>query len=322
MFRTELTPIPFYQKISIDSPILLMGSCFTTHMGEKLQAYKFNLLTNPSGVIYNPISLFKCIHLSQESEDHIEEGILENQGIFRHWDFHSDVSHPNKNELIKSIQQTLTETGNFLKKADWIIFTFGTSYVFRHKNTNRIVANCHKVPAKEFERSMLTIEDIRKGFLKIHRIIKKLNPDTKIMLTVSPVRHLRDSLEMNNVSKSILRVGCHELQSEADGIYYFPAYEIVMDDLRDYRFYNADMLHPNQQAIEYIWDKFKKTCIDAETNEFIIQWEKILRALNHKPFYPGTNEHKTFILKTIEEVDRFSNVVDVRHELEVLKNQL
>ncbi len=322
MFRTELNPDPLSQRINLKSNVLLIGSCFTIHMGEKLKAYKFYTLTNPFGVIYNPTSLFNCIAHSLKPNDHIIDDILENQGVYRHWDFHSDVSHPDKKELENRIKVTISRTGKFINEAEWIIFSFGTSYVFKLKSQNRIVANCHKLPASEFDRSLLSVEEIAEEFHTTYNSIKAINANAKIIVTLSPVRHIRDTLELNSVSKSILRLACHQIQSEHSDVFYFPAYEIMMDDLRDYRFFNQDMLHPNQSAIDYIWEIFKKVCIDDETNSFLIQWEKILKALNHKPFYPGTEEHKKFISKTIDKVSKFSNMIDISQEITLLKNQL
>ncbi|MFC2124995.1 GSCFA domain-containing protein [Bacteroidota bacterium] len=322
MFRSELNPYPFLNKINLKSNVLLLGSCFTIHIGEKLKTNKFSTLTNPYGVIYNPISLYNCVKNSLNPDEHIENSILENQGVYRHWDFHSDVSHPDKKELVNKIKDSVNQTSRFIKEADWIIFTFGTSYIFKLKEYDRIVANCHKIPASKFDRSILSVEEITDGFKEAYNLIKAFSADAKFILTVSPVRHIRDTLELNNVSKSTLRLACHGIQSELNDVYYFPAYEIMMDDLRDYRFYNQDMLHPNKSAIDYIWDKFKKACIDDDTNDFLVQWDKILKALNHKPFFPGTEEHKKFISKTINEVSRFSNMIDVEEEITFLKNQL
>ena len=322
MFRTELNPEPFAEKINLNSIILLLGSCFTIHIGERLKEYKFNTLTNPYGVIYNPVSLFNCITNSLDPDYNIEEGILENQGIYRHWDFHSDLSHQNKNEFLNNLKGAIDKTRSFIKKADWIILTFGTAYIFCLKGKDRIVANCHKIPAGKFDRTLLTMDEIIRGFQTTYRVVKELNDNVKIILTVSPVRHIRDTLELNSVSKSTLRLACHEIQSEFKDVFYFPAYEIMMDDLREYRFYNQDMLHPNQEAIDYIWNKFKKVCIDDDTNDFIIKWGKILKALNHKPFFPGSEEHKKFITKTIKEINEFSNKINVEEEIALLKNQL
>lgn len=322
MFRTELIPDPLSDKINLRSPVLLLGSCFTEYIGLKMIDFKFDTLLNPFGVIYNPVSLYNCIDISLQDQVEIEEGIIENQGTYRHWDFHSEVSDVNKKGLVDKVIGQLDGTRSFLNRTDWIIFTFGTAFIYKLIQGNRIVANCHKIPSGRFERTLLSTDEIIDGFIKVYDQIKEIRSQVKFILTVSPVRHIRDTLTSNTVSKSLLRLACEEIASGFDDAYYFPAYEILLDDLRDYRFYKQDMVHPNDQAVEYIWDKFVKACIDEETQQFIRDWEKILKSMKHRPFHPGTEEHKRFLMKTIDEVNRFSNIINVDKELKFLSGQL
>ncbi len=321
MFRTELNVLPSSWKISIDDPVFLLGSCFAIHIGERLQQYKFEALTNPFGTIFNPHSLFRLIEFSLNEEKIPEWSFLENQGIHRNYFFHSDVSGKTEEELTRSIQEKRAQTFHSIKNAKVILLTFGTAVYYRLKKNNEIVANCHKVPAKEFNKEMLSANEIVEGFVKTYDAIKEINPDVNFILTVSPVRHLKDSLEVNSVSKAILRTASEEIKNSHNDVAYFPSFELMMDDLRDYRFYKEDMLHPNDQAITYIWEKFIGAYFDEKTLKFVEEWSSIIKALHHRPFNPGTEEHKNFLMKTIERIQKL-NRPNVQEEIEQLKSQL
>ena len=209
-----------------------------------------------------------------------------------------------------------------LAHTDLVILTFGTVFVYQLKANGEMVANCHKVPQKQFDKKLLSVEEIVSGFQAIKEKIEKLNPNIRFLLTVSPVRHTREGLPQNNLSKSILRMACHELCEAHSNVSYFPAYEIMLDDLRDYRFYEKDLIHPNEQAQDYIWQQFSQTHFDDETLSFVNEWSKVKSALAHKPFDAQSEEHQQFLKATLKKLQNLSGQVDVSEEIERLQSQM
>jgi len=322
MFRTPVSPKKSARKISLNDPLFLIGSCFSENIGLKLSENKFDNLTNPYGVIYNPLSIFKLMEDALLEKTIDDNFILKNQGIFRHYDFHSDISALNKDDLLIQIGEANKYSKIYLLQSKWILITLGTAIVYIHKKLNGIVSNCHKVPAKEFEKRRLHPDEILKAFDSFYQTLKSLNKDFNVILTVSPVRHIKDSFETNSISKSILRYACGVLSESYENVQYFPAFEIMMDDLRDYRFYNTDMLHPNDSAIEYIWEAFQQSYFSDDTIQFLKDWAKVRNALNHKPFFPDSEEYQQFLKSTIHHLKAFQSRVDISNELRLLKKQL
>jgi hypothetical protein len=322
MFRTPVIPAKSSEKIELSHTLYLIGSCFSEHIGQKLSENKFNSLTNPFGVVYNPVSIFKLL-VNTISENQLDERyIIQNQGIYRHFDFHSDISALDKNELLSQIKEAYKYSKSYLLSSKWIILTLGTSIVYRHKRLNEIVSNCHKIPAGEFHKERLHPDEIVNAFQVFYDTLKNVNKSFNIILTVSPVRHLKDSLEINSISKSILRYVCEIISTSFPEVQYFPSFEIMMDDLRDYRFYETDMLHPNTSAIDYIWEAFLESYFDGETIEFVREWKKIRKALKHKAFYPDSKEHQQFIKNTLQQLQTFRGKVDISNEMKILEKQL
>ncbi|MEQ9165891.1 MAG: GSCFA domain-containing protein, partial [Fulvivirga sp.] len=210
----------------------------------------------------------------------------------------------------------------FLKKTDYLIITFGTAFVYELDSTAEVVANCHKVPAKNFTKKLLTQKQVLEAFEEVYQRLMDLKPDLKIILTVSPVRHIKDTLALNSVSKSTLRLTCHTLENQYENVEYFPSYELVMDDLRDYRFYKSDMLHPSAEAEDYIWNKFASTYFNDQTQSFIKEWVKIKVAIDHRPFNPASEKHQQFIKATIKKIELLPQEISFSQELEMLRNQL
>jgi len=287
-----------------------------------LQDYKFDVCVNPFGIVYNPVSLFKLIDLALSEGDLCEDGFLENQGTVRHYDLHSELSASSTRYLQDKFANARRGAAEYIQSSQYIIMTFGTAAVFRLNTMGGIVANCHKMPEALFSRHFLNSEDIFEIFGDIYRRLKRINPDLKIILTLSPVRHTRDTLQGNQLSKSILRVAIGRIEQTFEQVVYFPSYEIMMDDLRDYRFYTEDLTHPNEMALKYIWDKFSDTFFSIETKKFIEEWSKIRKALSHKPFNPKSREHLDFIEKTIERLKQFKSKVNVESEIAQMENQL
>ncbi len=246
-FRTSILPTQSLHQLGIKMPVLTLGSCFADAMGSRLKAYKISTLANPFGVVYNPHSIHKLLKLAVYNALIPESTFVQNREVFLNYDFHSEFSFLTQSALKTQLQAIVESTHNFLKSTQWLIITYGTTWVYQRNDTGEIVANCHKLPAKQFTKSLLTQNKIIESFEEMHQQLKVFNPEIKIILTVSPVRHIKDTLELNSVSKSILRLACHTLSTSIKDIMYFPAYEIMMDDLRDYRFYKADMLRPQMK---------------------------------------------------------------------------
>lgn len=316
-FRTQVKIEPLAQKIQIHEPILLLGSCFSEHIGNKIQEAKFDVLSNPFGVLFNPISIFNLLNKNLGG-DYFENNYLKNRGVYYNYHLHSKVSNPNIEELKKEVGQKYSQTQKYLSNSKHIILTFGTAFVYTKKEGGEIVANCHKMPANLFEKRLLDIEEIVKYFDNFH---SQLTDNQQVILTVSPVRHTKETLILNSVSKSILRVAAHELSQKYSNVHYFASYELLLDDLRDYRFFKADMLHPNEQAIDYIWNSFQDFVFEEETKTFIKNWNKILQALSHRPFYPASEEHQEFLKKTLQKLQNFKNI-DTSKEIQSIQDRL
>jgi GSCFA family len=318
-FRTELHLSEKYPEISYQTPILSLGSCFADRIGTKLQENKFNTLVNPFGVIFNPISLFKHFeYVFSDSGQTIfsEKKQVQNpDGIWQHYDFHSKMGNSDKEIFQQNIFSQIQKTHFFLQKQPFCLFTFGTAFVYQHIENNEIVANCHKMPQKYFQKKMLTLEEITNSFDKIAHLFQ----NQKILLTVSPVRHLKDTLPLNSVSKAILRLACHYLQEKYENVYYFPSYEFTLDDLRDYRFYKPDMLHPTEQAEQYIWQKLTQACMSADTQATMQAWKNIQKSLGHHIFQENTPSAILFFKKLLENLKKLSTQIDVGQEIEKLE---
>ncbi len=322
MFQTVVKLNKSAHKINLQDHILALGSCFATNIGSKLSENKFSINVNPFGTLFNPVSIFKLVNQAALHGMIDAMGIVENQGVFHHFDLHSDLSSVNRNELLEQANGQIRKVSEELANTSIVIYTFGTAIVYELLETGEIVANCHKVPANAFNRRFLEADEIVHNFKVNFDLIKSINKGARFILTVSPVRHQKESFEQNNVSKSILRIACERIRNEFGSVEYFPAFEIMMDELRDYRFYAEDMLHPNQVATDYIWGKFMDVYFDDTTKDFISSWGKIRKAIAHRPFNPSSKEHQSFLKKTIDQLNEFSNKIDINEELEILKSQL
>src|SRR5688500_6766060 len=255
-FRTALNVTPARLQMQLTDKILTQGSCFSTAIGQRLVAYKIRTVVNPFGVIYNPESIHRALSYSIFNEPVPDHTFVQHQEIFLNYNFHSELSSADKGDLSSKLANTIGATHYFLRDAQWMLLTYGTAWAYHRKDTGEVVANCHKLPSGMFTRSLMSVEGILNSFRTFYEQLKKFNPTIRIILTISPVRHLKDTLELNSVSKSVLRVACHDIAATFDDVEYFPAYEIQLDDLRDYRFYKPDMLHPTTEAEDYIWEKF------------------------------------------------------------------
>ncbi len=323
MFRTELILPPSHHKIGINDHIFSIGSCFAQVIGNKLRTNKFNTYVNPFGVIYNPASIFRLLHNAINCTEPSDNTYVVNQGVCYNYMFHSDFSSDNLDDLKAQVMQSILSAGEYLKKVKWLFITLGTSFCYEKKDDGQLVTNCHKLPADTFNKRMLTVDEIDRRFDQLYYALQASNPDLRYIFTVSPVRHTKNTLERDSVSKATLRLACEHIKNKyPEQVEYFPSYEIMMDDLRDYRFYDADMIHPNETAQEYIWQKFSETYFAEKTQQFLKKWDKLQKALHHKPFHPDSAAHQKFIQKIIAQLKGLNGTVNVEKEIKFLRKQL
>ena len=280
--------------IDYSSKLVSFGSCFAENMGNKFDYYKFLTLINPFGIIFNPISLEKILLRSIHKKYFTENDIFYHNEAWHCFEVHSVLSNPEKGKFLTRLNQLIDATNGHLENTTHCLITLGTSWVYKHIESDTIVANCHKVPQKLFTKELLSTADIEASLKRIVSKIQVVNPNCKFIFTISPVRHSKDGFVENNVSKSHLITALYHFLSNATSSIYFPSYEIMMDELRDYRFYAEDMLHPNQTAIDYIWMKFSENYINEVEFETMQHVSEIQKALSHIPFNPNSESHIKF----------------------------
>ncbi len=311
-FRTIIYLKKHEEQISYKNNIMILGSCFTENIGVKLQNLLLKTDINPFGVIYNPISVANSLQILINKKAFINSDLKQNNELWFSFFHHGRFSNTNKNRCLKNINERIKTSSNFLNKTDYLFITFGTAWTYELKETGKVVSNCHKLPKTNFKRKLLSVEEIVVEYQNLIKELKNYNPNIKIVFTISPVRHLKDGVEQNNLSKSILKIAVNKLV-ENNNISYFPAYEIMMDDLRDYRFYDNDMLHPNLLAINYIWNKFSDVFFNNETLGIITEIEKLIKAKEHRPYNPKSKNHQKFIetqLKKIKVLNQKYSFID------------
>ena len=317
-FRTVVRLPPGNHLIGLKTPVLTTGSCFSDAIGDRLRSFKIPTMVNPFGTAYNPISIHKALSFPGIPA----YSFLQSEDIHLNYDFHSNFSATRHDVLQQKVTRCIDDTRAFLKNASWLMITYGTAWVYHLKENGEVVSNCHKQNAALFDKSLLSQKQIIESFSQLYQRLKAEHPTLRIILTVSPVRHLKDTLELNSVSKSILRLSCHTLAEQYDDVEYFPAFEMMMDDLRDYRFYKSDMIHPSTEAEDYIWENFVGRYSDPVFKDFIKKWKPIQAALAHKPFHPQSTGHQQFISDTLRKLEELSHQIDVKEEMTLLRNQL
>jgi hypothetical protein len=321
-FRTEVSLPCSGVRIHLGDRLLTIGSCFSDAIGGQLISNKLDVSVNPFGTTYNPISIHKLIQYAVSNRLIPENSYFQRGELFLHYDFHSAYSSLALPELKERVQSAIGNMNSFLKQAKWLIITYGTAWLYELKESRETVANCHKMPQALFGKSLLTQKKMLDSFDTMYHHLKSLNPEIQIILTVSPVRHIKETLVLNSVSKSILRVACHTITEQHHDVHYFPAYEILLDDLRDYRFYESDMIHPSETAEEYIWQKFGEQYFDDDLKGFLTKWKDIKTALNHRPFHSGSDAHQQFLRTTLRQLEELKPFVNVDEEIKMLKSQL
>jgi hypothetical protein len=294
-------------------------------MGEKLLASKFNVIINPFGIIYNPISIANAIIRITKCEQYNEQELMYFNNKFISLEHHGEYSSADKNECLEKINSTILTTNKSLKSASHLLITLGTAWVYKHLQQDKIVANCHKIPQKEFAKTILSLEEIKKSLHKAVQECRRINNSINIVFSLSPVRHLNDGVIENQLSKSLLHVAIQQVINEMENCHYFPAYEIMIDDLRDYRFYKEDLIHPNDIAIKYIWEKFCNSAIEKKSLIAKDKIEEINKAILHKPFYEKSEEYKKFVLATINKIELLQKdypEINFKKEISILIKKL
>lgn len=311
-------------KINHQHKILTIGSCFSDEMGNRLVDLKFDGLINPFGIIFNAYSIQNLIERSIDKRYFTTDDVHQNGEQFFCFDVHSSFNALSKDEVLINLNLTLDRVHHQIHQCDVLILTLGTSWVYERIDTAEIVANCHKVEAKQFKKVLLSTEENFKSMDLIAFEITKINPNVKIITTVSPVRHIKDGMVENNVSKARLLDALYQLDLKYKQVNYFPSYELVIDDLRDYRFYKEDLIHPTNQAVEYIWEKFGETYFENSTQTIIQKISKINSALNHRPFNEESTSHQKFLQKTMQMINELEKgqKLDFQQEKEILRTKI
>lgn len=301
-FRTEI-PIPKSDHpIDYNSRVMSLGSCFAVNIADKLDYFQFVQNVNPFGILFHPQAIEKFIGFAQDDKHFCEADIFFHNERWHCYDAHSDLSDPNPVQLLQKLNLAVSKSRARIQKATHLIITYGTAWAYREKASQQLVANCHKMPQIHFSKEILPVDAIEHSIRQTIAAIRNLNPNAKILFTVSPVRHLKDGFSENQRSKSHLLSGLHQaIQDNACS--YFPSYEIMMDDLRDYRFYAEDMIHPNQIAVDYIWQRFSQTHISESAFPVMEQVNHIRKGLAHRAFDPDSQSHKQFIAKLQSQID-------------------
>ncbi|NDV16848.1 GSCFA domain-containing protein [Muricauda sp. TY007] len=291
--QTKIPLTPNDNPIDYQSKLVLLGSCFVENIGAKLDYFQFQKLQNPFGILFHPLAIENLVQRAIAGKNYQQEEIFEQDGIWRCFDAHSDLRSTSSEELLHLLNQRLRETKTSLETSSHIIITLGTAWVYEHNSSSKTVANCHKVPQKQFTKKLLSVTEIESSLNNLVRMIQKVNPKAQIIFTISPVRHLKDGFVENQQSKAHLFAALHQI-IKGHSVSYFPSYEIMMDELRDYRFYDKDMVHPNELAVDYIWQKFKSVWIAKNTYLIMDKVDAVQKGLMHRPFNPDSEAHQKF----------------------------
>jgi len=312
-------------NISFKDRILLMGSCFSEEISNKLQALKFNVIQNPNGILYDPLSISDALFSYIENKPFEEKNLFQLNGLWYSWQHHSVFSGINKESVLQKINDSRLGAHVFLKNATYLFITFGTAFNYLLKNNLQNVANCHKAPGNSFIKNLLPVEEIRADLQSVITALEIFNPQLRIIFTVSPVKHIKDGIIENSRSKARLIEAAHAIAEEKQNAFYFPSYEIVTDILRDYRFFKKDLVHPNEMATDFVFEKFSESFFDRETKNIINEIEKVTAAANHKPFEKESEKHQKFLLAQIENIDRLRRqfpFVNLSNERQHFQSQL
>lgn len=306
IFRTEVSLPKVSRQLSYRKNILMVGSCFTENIGNSLSQHLFPVVTNPCGILYNPASIADCISYLGGEKKIRESDLFQANGLWNHFSFHSRFSHPDKETALEMMTSSVASASQSFNSASHLFLTFGTSWVYREKETGEIAGNCHKLPANRFTRERLSVEAMTAQWVGLLKTLFEVYPDLCVVLTVSPVRHMKDGSYENQVSKSALFLLIDQLKTRFNTgqLDYFPSYDLVMDELRDYRFYDNDMLHLSEAGTAFVQEKFNSAFLDHESKEIHVALAKIIKALDHKPFQVENPIYLNFLSALEEEIQR------------------
>ncbi|MCZ8197417.1 MAG: GSCFA domain-containing protein [Flavobacterium sp.] len=306
-FTTKIPILKYQNPIDYNSKILSLGSCFAENMGQKFDYFKFKNVVNPFGIIFNPVSIEKLIYRVINKIEFTESDIFFHNESWHCFEVHSDLSTSSSELLLANLNKVLHSFRSQIQEATHLILTYGTSWIYRNKVSNEIVANCHKVAQNQFDKEILSVETIEKSIQNTIDLVKKINPNCNFIFTISPVRHIKDGFVENQRSKAHLITALHSSNFQLPTSSYFPSYEILMDELRDYRFYADDMLHPSQTAIDYIWMKFFENYVDEKEFATMQQVCDIQKALHHKPFNVTSDSHQKFLKNLNQKINTLAS---------------
>ncbi len=294
-------------RLSHADRLLLMGSCFASEMGERLTKAKFCCDVNPYGVLYNPLSISAALREIADGSEYTPDRLFHFRECWHSPMHHGDFSSPRADEALCTINTRLRKAHAWLPRLDYLMLTFGTAWVYQSRETGQVVSNCHKLPEFHFTRRRLSVDEIVLDYQSLLAHLWSLNPRLKFLLTVSPIRHIRDGLHANNLSKATLLLAIDRLQTLfPDRLFYFPAYELLLDELRDYRFYADDLVHPSAVALRHVWEQFVHACLSPTALQIMEECEKISKSLYHKPFRPDSEEYKRFLGQIVLKIDQLS----------------
>jgi hypothetical protein len=296
-FSTEVVVTDLANKISYDSKIVSLGSCFAVNMSENFKKFQFQHSVNPFGILFHSQALANLLEFAVTDKVFDESDIFYHNEIWSSFDAHSDMNELEDFEILLKLNQKIRTFKTDLQQASHLIITLGTAWVYKNIATNKLVANCHKILQKEFTKEILSVATIEQNLHDIVNYVTKLNPNIQCIFTLSPVRHLKDGLIENQRSKAHLITALQNFLEGEKQHYYFPSYEIIMDELRDYRYYGADLLHPNEIALQYIWEKFSKHCITESAYPTMQLVDEVQKGLAHRPFNPYSEQHAKFLDK-------------------------
>lgn len=323
---TPVTPSKHLPRCSQADSLMLFGSCFATEIGQRLCDAKFRCDVNPYGVLYNPASIATALREVMEGAHYTAENLFELGGCWHSPMHHSSFSDERRERVLEDINLRLEKAHTQLASCRMLLLTWGTAYVYTDKRTGRVVGNCHKRPERAFARRRLSVEEIVEEYTDLITALTQQGWDGQMVCTVSPIRHIRDGLHENQLSKATLLLAIDRLQQTfPDRVFYFPAYEIVLDELRDYRFYAEDMVHPSELAVRYVWQRFTEACLTAEARQVAAFCEEIHKALAHKPFRPESEEYKRFLGQIVLKIEQISGkypYLDFQNEKELCRIRL
>ncbi len=321
--KVNITPPDFL--IDYRSKLMLLGSCFAENMGNKFTYYKFDVDVNPCGIVYNPRSVANVLRLMLDNKKFQESDLLRENGKWISLYHHGCFSDRELMTVLNRINGRLEEARENLKRTDLLVVTWGTAWVYKYMKTGMVVANCHKIPAKEFERYRLSVGEIADEYISLIRRLREVNPDLRVMFTVSPIRHWKDGADGNQLSKSTLLLAIEQIREAVELVYYFPAYEIVLDELRDYRFYAEDMLHLTSFTVDYIWERLLFSYISPDVLGVMNTIGRINKGITHRPFDAASDDYRNLVRKllaAIREVTRIHPTVNFAKEIKQLEAYL